>query len=94
MNLTTVVGIVIEEVLLAMAPYMMMYARVPVSPFTTKTRAAGDTVGARLLKQMGSTNNGSNKKQLESGFRIRKETERSVDALRPLLRLAYARVLE
>ena len=41
-----------SKIVLAMAPYMMMYARVPESPFTSKTRAAGDTVGARLLKQM------------------------------------------
>jgi hypothetical protein len=35
-----------------MAPYMMMYARVPESPFTSKTRAATDTVGTRFLKQL------------------------------------------
>jgi len=31
---------------------MMMYARVPESPFTTKTRAATDPVGTRFLKQL------------------------------------------
>ncbi len=31
---------------------MMMYARVPGTPFTTGTRAAGATVGARLMKQL------------------------------------------
>ena len=41
-----------SKVVLAMAPYMMMYARVPESPFTSKTRAAGDTVGARFMKQL------------------------------------------
>jgi predicted DNA binding protein len=41
-----------SKVVLAMAPYMMLYARVPESPFTSKTRAAGDTVGARFMKQL------------------------------------------
>jgi predicted DNA binding protein len=41
-----------SKLVLAMAPYMMMYARVPESPFTSKTRAAGDTVGTRFLKQI------------------------------------------
>lgn len=41
-----------SKVVLAMAPYMMMYARVPASPFTSMTRAAGDTVGARFMKQL------------------------------------------
>src|SRR5260370_755250 len=41
-----------SKVVLAMAPYMMMYARVPESPFTSKTRAATDTVGTRFLKQL------------------------------------------
>ena len=41
-----------SKIVLAMAPYMMMYARVPESPFTSKTRAAGDTVGARFMKQL------------------------------------------
>lgn len=41
-----------SKIVLAMAPYMMMYARVPESPFSTKTRAAGETVGARIMKQI------------------------------------------
>lgn len=41
-----------SKVLLAMAPFMMMYARVPVSPFSAKTKAAGATVGARVMKQL------------------------------------------
>jgi len=41
-----------SKVVMAMAPYMMMYARVPGSPFTSKTRAATDTVGARFMKQL------------------------------------------
>ena len=41
-----------SKIVLAMAPYMMMYARVPESPFTSKTRAATDTVGTRFLKQL------------------------------------------
>ncbi len=41
-----------SKVVLAMAPYMMMYARVPESPFTNKTKAAGATVGARMMKQL------------------------------------------
>ena len=41
-----------SKVILAMAPYMMMYARIPSSPFATKTKAAGATLGARLMKQM------------------------------------------
>jgi predicted DNA binding protein len=41
-----------SKVVLAMTPYMMMYARVPESPFTSKTRAAGDTFGARFMKQL------------------------------------------
>ncbi len=41
-----------RKVLLAMAPFMMMYARVPASPFSAKTKAAGATVGARLMKQL------------------------------------------
>ena len=41
-----------SKVLLAMAPYMMMYARVPGSPFSPRTKDAGATVGARLMKQI------------------------------------------
>lgn len=41
-----------SKVLLAVAPYMMLFAKVPESPFTAKTRAAGDAMGARILKQM------------------------------------------
>ena len=41
-----------SKIVLAMAPYMMMYARVPASPFTAKTKAAGATVGARVMKQL------------------------------------------
>ena len=41
-----------SKIVLAMAPYMMMYARVPESPFTSKTRAATDPVGTRFLKQL------------------------------------------
>ncbi len=41
-----------SKVVLAMAPYMMMYARVPGTQFNTITRDAGATVGARLMKQM------------------------------------------
>ncbi len=41
-----------SKVLLAMAPFMMMYARVPASPFKAKTKAAGATVGARVMKQL------------------------------------------
>jgi hypothetical protein len=41
-----------SKVLLAMAPFMMMYARVPASPFSAKTKAAGATVGARVMRQL------------------------------------------
>lgn len=41
-----------NKVVLAMAPFMMMYARVPASPFSTKTKAAGATVGARIMRQL------------------------------------------
>jgi hypothetical protein len=41
-----------NKVVLAMAPFMMMYARVPASPFTPKTKAAGATVGARVMRQL------------------------------------------
>lgn len=41
-----------SKVILAMAPYMMMYARVPENPFMNKTKAAGATVGARIMKQV------------------------------------------
>ncbi len=41
-----------SKVVQAMAPYMMMYARVPGAHFDTITKDAGATVGARLMKQM------------------------------------------
>ena len=41
-----------SKVVLAMAPYMMMYARVPGNPLMNKTKAAGATVGARIMKQV------------------------------------------
>src|SRR2546428_12938542 len=41
-----------SKIVLAMAPYMMMYARGPESPVAVKTRAATDTVGTRFLKQL------------------------------------------
>ena len=40
-----------SKIVLAMAPNMMMYARVPETPFN-KTKAAGATVGARIMKQL------------------------------------------
>ena len=40
-----------SKIVLAMAPYMMMYARVPETPFN-KTKAAGATVGARIMKEL------------------------------------------
>jgi len=40
-----------SKIMFAMAPYMMMYAKVPRSPFT-RTRAAGTSVGARMMKQL------------------------------------------
>ncbi|HZY47271.1 MAG TPA: helix-turn-helix domain-containing protein [Candidatus Bathyarchaeia archaeon] len=40
-----------SKIVMAMAPYMMMYARVPGSPFNA-TRAAGATVGARMMKEI------------------------------------------
>ncbi len=40
-----------SKIVLAMAPYMMMYARVPETPFN-KTQAAGATIGARIMKQL------------------------------------------
>lgn len=40
-----------SKVVMAMAPYMMMYAGVPRSPFNT-TKAAGATVGARMMKEL------------------------------------------
>ncbi len=40
-----------SKIVLAMAPYMMMYARVPETPFN-KTKAAGATIGARIMKQV------------------------------------------
>ena len=41
-----------SKIVLAMAPYMMMYARVPENPLLNKTKAAGATVGARMMKQV------------------------------------------
>lgn len=41
-----------SKIVMAMAPYMMMYARVPGSPFNTATKTAGATVGARVMKQI------------------------------------------
>jgi predicted DNA binding protein len=41
-----------SKIVLAMAPYMMMYARVPDNPLLNKTKAAGATVGGRMLKQV------------------------------------------
>lgn len=40
-----------SKVVMAMAPYMMMYAGVPGSPFNS-TKAAGATVGARMMKEL------------------------------------------
>jgi predicted DNA binding protein len=40
-----------SKVVMAMAPYMMMYAGVPGSPFNA-TKAAGATVGARMMKEL------------------------------------------
>ncbi len=41
-----------SKVVMAMSPYMMMYARGPGVHFNPVTRDAGATVGARLMKQM------------------------------------------
>ena len=41
-----------SKIMFAIAPYMMMYAKVPRSPFNTRTRAAGTSVGARMMKQL------------------------------------------
>jgi predicted DNA binding protein len=41
-----------SKVVLAMAPYMMMYARVPGSPFSIGAKASGSTVGSRVMTQM------------------------------------------
>ncbi len=41
-----------SKVLLAVAPYMMVYAKVPESPFGAKARSLGETVGARVMKQL------------------------------------------
>ena len=41
-----------SKIMFAIAPYMMMYAKVPRSPFDNRTRAAGASVGARLMKQL------------------------------------------
>jgi predicted DNA binding protein len=41
-----------SKIVLAMAPYMMMYARVPENPLMNKTKGAGATVGARMMKQV------------------------------------------
>jgi predicted DNA binding protein len=50
-----------SKVVLAMAPYMMMYARVPGAQFKPLTRDAGATVGARLMKQMAIQSSGKTK---------------------------------
>ncbi len=36
----------------AVAPFMMMYAKVPGNPLSAKTRAAGAAMGARVMRQM------------------------------------------
>ncbi len=36
----------------AVAPFMMMYAKVPGNPLAVKTRAAGSPMGARIMRQM------------------------------------------
>ncbi|HEV2120378.1 MAG TPA: hypothetical protein VGS11_09795 [Candidatus Bathyarchaeia archaeon] len=41
-----------SKIVLAMAPYMMMYARVLENSLLNKTKAAGATVGGRRLKQV------------------------------------------
>src|SRR5213594_1702904 len=41
-----------SKIMFAIAPYMMMYAKVPRSPFNTRTRAAGASVGARMMRQL------------------------------------------
>ncbi len=41
-----------SKIMFAVAPYMMMYAKVPRQPFNIRTRAAGASVGARLMKQL------------------------------------------
>lgn len=41
-----------SKIVHAMAPFMMMYAKVPGNPLITKTRAAGAPMGARIMRQM------------------------------------------
>jgi predicted DNA binding protein len=41
-----------SKIMFAITPYMMMYAKVPRSPLNTRTRAAGASVGARIMKQL------------------------------------------
>lgn len=41
-----------SKIVHAMAPFMMMYAKVPGNPLATKTRAAGAPMGARIMRQM------------------------------------------
>src|SRR5712692_9274151 len=41
-----------SKVVHAMAPFMMMYAKVPGNPFVSKTRAAGSPAGLRVMKQI------------------------------------------
>ncbi len=45
-----------SKVVHAIAPFMMMYGKVPGNPLaTTKTRAAGAPMGARIMPQMAAT---------------------------------------
>lgn len=41
-----------SKIVHAMAPFMMMYAKVPGNPLAAKTRAAGSPMGARIMRQM------------------------------------------
>ncbi len=41
-----------SKVVHAIAPFMMMYGKVPGNPLATKTRAAGAPMGARIRRQM------------------------------------------
>jgi len=41
-----------SKVVHAMTPFMMMYAKVPGSPFVNSTRAAGAPTGLRIMKQI------------------------------------------
>ena len=42
-----------SKIVHAMAPFMMMYARVPGNPFATRTRDAAMPTASRILRQMG-----------------------------------------